>query len=208
MKKANPAEARLLTLTRTYTALPDSVRAVQIACVRPVALYGSEPYWDTKEVGRRADLQLLLNRQARSILAGLPTTPRGALMREAGLTPAPVILDSRQQRLTARLANACSNISKEIHQNPASGAPRCRASKKQHEHGQTTDGMTWLAPCEESVVRTIILDDHTATKRAVQHWAREKEAKVRAGVWMWWTDGSRSDDGRVGPAAVCKHGNQ
>jgi len=22
---------------------------------------------------------------------------------------------------------------------------------------------------------------------------------------MWWTDGSRSDDGRVGAAAVCKH---
>jgi len=25
---------------------------------------------------------------------------------------------------------------------------------------------------------------------------------------MWWTDGSRSDDGRVAAAAVCKHGNQ
>jgi len=25
---------------------------------------------------------------------------------------------------------------------------------------------------------------------------------------MWWTDGSRSDDGRLGAAAVCKHGNQ
>jgi ribonuclease HI len=24
---------------------------------------------------------------------------------------------------------------------------------------------------------------------------------------MWWTDGSRSDDGRVGAAAVCKHGD-
>jgi len=23
---------------------------------------------------------------------------------------------------------------------------------------------------------------------------------------MWWTDGSPSDDGRVGAAAVCKHG--
>jgi len=25
---------------------------------------------------------------------------------------------------------------------------------------------------------------------------------------MWWTDGSHSDNGRVGAAAVCKHGNQ
>jgi len=25
---------------------------------------------------------------------------------------------------------------------------------------------------------------------------------------MWWTDGSRLDDGRVGAVAGCKHGNQ
>jgi len=63
-------------------------------------------------------------------------------------------------------------------------------------------------PGEESVVRTAILDDTTAAKSAAQRWGREKEAKIGAGVWMWWTDGSRSDDGRVGAAAVCKHGNQ
>jgi len=66
----------------------------------------------------------------------------------------------------------------------------------------------WPAPGEESVVRTIILDDTTAAKRMAQLWAREKEATIGAGVWMWWTDGSGSDDGRVGAAAVCKHGNQ
>jgi hypothetical protein len=55
------------------------------------------------------------------------------------------------------------------------------------------------------VVRTAILDDATAAKRAAQRWAREKEAKVGAGIWMWRTDGSRSDDGQVGAAAVCKH---
>jgi hypothetical protein len=65
--------------------------------------------------------------------------------------------------------------------------------------------MNWPTPGEESVVRTTILDDTTAAKRAVQGWAREKEAKVGAGVWKWWTDGSRSDDGQVGAAAVCKH---
>jgi len=68
--------------------------------------------------------------------------------------------------------------------------------------------MNWPAPDEAPVIRTIILDNDTAAKRAVERWAREKEAKVRAGVWMWWTDGSRSDDGRVGAAAVCKHVNQ
>jgi hypothetical protein len=108
MKKARAAEARLRTLTKTYGVVPESVRAVQVVCVQAVALYGSELWWDPREVGRRDDLQLLLNRQARSILGALPTTARGALMRESGLTPAPVILDSRQQRLAARIENACS----------------------------------------------------------------------------------------------------
>ena len=53
-----------------------------------------------------------------------------------------------------------------------------------------------------------MLDDNTAANRAVQHWAREKETNVGAGVRMWWTDGLRSDDGRVGAAAVCNHGNE
>jgi len=92
-----------------------------------------------------------------------------------------------------------------LHQNPSSGKPVCRAVKKQHEHGRTTEGMSWPAPGEESVVSTVLLDDATAAKTAPQRWAREKEDKVGAGVWMWWTDGSRSDDGRVGAAAVCKH---
>jgi len=116
--------------------------------------------------------------------------------------------DSRQQRFAARLADACSGKLKELHRNTSSGAPICRVVKEEHEHGRTTEGMMWPAPGEESVVRTVILDDTTAAKRTAQRWAREKDAKIGAGVWMWWTDGSRSDDGRVGAAAVCKHGNQ
>jgi len=64
------------------------------------------------------------------------------------------------------------------------------------------------APGEEPAVKTILLDDDGAAKIAAQRWAREKEVKVGAGVWMWWTDGSRSDDGLVGAAAVCKHGSE
>jgi hypothetical protein len=88
MKKARAAEARLRTLTKTYGVVPESVRAIQVACVQAVALYGSELWWDPREVGRRDDLQLLLNRQARSILGALPTTPRGALMRVRAYTGA------------------------------------------------------------------------------------------------------------------------
>jgi len=129
-------------------------------------------------------------------------------MRESGLTPVPVILDSRQQRFAARIENGCSRKLKEQHKNPSSGAPICRAVRKEHEHGRTTEGMNWPAPGEEPVVRTTIPDDTTAAKSAAPRWAREKEAKIGAGVWMWWTDGLRSDDGRVGAAAVCEHGNE
>jgi len=67
--------------------------------------------------------------------------------------------------------------------------------------------MSWPAPGEEPVVRTTILDT-SAAKSTAQRWATEKEAKIGAGVWMWWTDGSHSDDGQVGAAAVCKHRNE
>jgi len=39
----------------------------------------------------------------------------------------------------------------------------------------------------------------------MQRLTREKETKVGAGVCMRWTDGSRSDDGRLGAAAACNH---
>jgi len=125
MKKARAAEVRLHRLTKTCRVLPESVRAVQVACIQAVALYGSELWWDPKEVGRRDNLQLLLNRQARSILGALPTTPKNALLSESGLTPAPVILDSRQQRLAAMLANACSSKPKKLQEDPSSGTAIC-----------------------------------------------------------------------------------
>jgi len=208
MKKARAAEARLRSLTETYGVVAESVQAVQVVCVQAVALYGSELWWDPREVGRGDDLKLHLNRQARSILGALPTTLRGAPMRESGLTPAPVTVDSRQQQFAARLENACSSKLKELHSNPSSGAPICRVVRKEHEHGQTIEGMSWPAPGEEPAVRTTILDDTAGAKSAAQRWAMEKEAKVGAGVWMWWIDGSRSDDGWVGAAAVCKDGNK
>ena len=184
MKKARAAEAGLRTLTTIYGIVPESVMAVQVACVQAVALYGSELWWDPKEAGRRDDIQLLLNRQASSILGALPTTPWGALMRESGLTPTGVVLDSTQQRFAARLADSCSSQLKELHRNPSCGALLCRVVKEVHVHGRTNEGMMWPAPGKESVVRTIILDDTTAAKRPLQRWARGNEAKTGAGVWM------------------------
>ena len=162
-----------------------------MVCIQAVALYGSELRWDSREVGRRDYLQLLLNRQARSILGALPTTPRGALMTESGLKPVPVTLDSRQQRFTARLENTCSSKLQKLNRNPSSSAPICRVVRREHELGQTTEGMNWPAPGEESPIRITILDDTAAANSVAQHWARKKEANIGAWVWTWWTDGSR-----------------
>jgi ribonuclease HI len=129
-------------------------------------------------------------------------------MRESWGIPAPVTLDNRQQRVAARLETACSSKLKVLPSNPSSGAPIYRVVRNEHEHGRKTEGMNWPAPGEKPVVRITIQDDTAGAKSTTQLWASEKEAKIATGVWMWWTDGSRSDNSRVGAAAVCKHGNE
>jgi len=157
----------------------------------------------TERVGDKG----LSNGTRRAIV--LPTTPMGALMRESGLTPAPVALDTRQQQFTARLASACEGSKlKAVHNHPTSGAPICREITKVHERGREVEIMRWPYTDKVPAVKTVILSEDTAAKREAIRWAREREAEVGAGVWMWWTDGSRSDDGRVGAAAVCKHGDR
>jgi hypothetical protein len=54
------------------------------------------------------------------------------------------------------------------------------------EHGCTTEGMSWQAPGEEPLVKTIILDHESRAKRAAQGSAKEKKMKVGPRVWMLW----------------------
>jgi len=172
MKKAMAAEARLRGLTRMHGIVPEGVRAVQTACVQAVSLYGSEQWWDLGEIGRRQDLQLLLNRQARSTLGALPTTPMGAHMRESVLTPAPVALDTRQQRFIARLASVCEGSKlTAVHNHPTTGAPKYRVITKEHERGREAETMRWANPDEEPAVNTVILSEDTAAKREAIRWA-------------------------------------
>jgi len=127
-------------------------------------------------------------------------------MIKSGLTLEPAALNTRQQRFTAKLASACEGSTlKKLYNYPTSGAQICRVIKSEQERGRLTEVMCWPDPEEEPAVKTILLGDDIAAKTEATRWAREKEAKVGRGGWMWWTDGSRTDDGRVGAAAVCKH---
>jgi hypothetical protein len=191
MKKARAAEARLRSLTRTYGVIPACVRAVHIACVQAIVLYGSELGWDPKERSRRDDLQLLLNRQARSTLAALPTTPRGALMRDSGLTPVAVALEARQQRFVARLKNECEGSkSMELLEFPTPGGPVGTVAATEYACGRRAETMRWPDPGEKPAVKATILEDDTEAKRAAELWEKEKQGKSGSGTWTWWTDRS------------------
>jgi len=173
VKKARAAKVRLRTLTKTFRIVPDNVRVIQLASAQAVALYASELWWDPEKVGCRDDLQLLLDPQATSVLGALPTTLPGALMSESARSHKPVVLDSRQQRFAARLADPCSSKLEELHEDLSSGKGICRVVEIDHEHGRTTEHMSWLAPGEKRGVKTIILDDKRTAKRTAQPWARE-----------------------------------
>ena len=166
MTKARAAEAQLCVLTKMHSIVLERVKAVQIACVQTVLLYGSELWCDPREIGRREDFQLLLNWQCRSTLGSLPTMPTGAPMRESGLTPAPVAPDARQQQFTARLASACEGSKLQaVHNHPTSGAPMCRVIIKEPERGWEADTMRWPNPEEDLAVNTVILSEDPAAKR-------------------------------------------
>jgi len=79
----------------TYGIVRETVTAISIDGIHAVTLYWSRLWCDPEEIGRRYDLQLLLICQARSILGALHITPLEALVSEAWLTPAPVMLDPR-----------------------------------------------------------------------------------------------------------------
>jgi len=68
--------------------------------------------------------------------------------------------------------------------------------------------MLWQNPDEEPAVKPVILSKGTMPKREAIPGARTREGNVGPGVWMWWTDGSPSNNGRVGAAAVGKHGDR
>jgi len=83
----------------------------------------------------------------------------------------------------------------ETYIHPMYGALLCRVIKKDHERGREAETMCWPSTDEQLAVKMVVPSDKNAAKREAKRWAREKEAKVGAGVWMWWTDGSRSNDG-------------
>ncbi|EED20333.1 hypothetical protein TSTA_035590, partial [Talaromyces stipitatus ATCC 10500] len=78
------------------------VRRIQKATVQAQLLWGAEIWWQGQKTWAQR-IQILINKQARGITGMFPKTPIGALIREAALELATVLLDARVARYTARL---------------------------------------------------------------------------------------------------------
>ncbi|KAI0998616.1 hypothetical protein K3495_g9581 [Podosphaera aphanis] len=115
--------AKALKVSNALSSLGNTVRGVPahllrhaaVACVLPVAYYGSEAWWPGRSrqgtqgrISNRVDslLQLLDKVILTSACAIVPvyrTTPTAALHRESGLTPSEIALNGRTTAATARL---------------------------------------------------------------------------------------------------------
>uniref|UniRef100_A0A093V4Z1 Putative RNA-directed DNA polymerase from transposon X-element n=1 Tax=Talaromyces marneffei PM1 TaxID=1077442 RepID=A0A093V4Z1_TALMA len=102
LQKARGTEMRLRTLCRANGLTPELIRRLQRATVQAQALWGSELWWQGQNTWALG-LQRLVNSQARAITGMLPKAPIGALIREAALEPANVLLDARKARYVTRL---------------------------------------------------------------------------------------------------------
>jgi len=195
LKSARNAQARLRRHAGKMGLVPDSVRRTQVACVQAVALYGSELWWKGEEVygsvGKAADLQKLVNQQARAATGCFRSTNQGELMLESGLRCATSLLNNRSRRFALRLAS--------LPQGDGVG----EIIGERSELGRRLT--TWLGlegasnyertvVCEEEVLRAKI----AVNDRKI---AKEVADTPRDGFTLW-TDGSRTEDGACGYAVV------
>jgi ribonuclease HI len=102
LQKAYGTEARLRSLCKASGLSLELARRLQRATVQVIATWGMELWWQGQKTWA-CSLQKLINRQARAITGMFKSTPIGALIREAALEPAEVLLDSRVTGYTTRL---------------------------------------------------------------------------------------------------------
>jgi hypothetical protein len=106
MASAKSALQRVASLSNSNGGLSVSLmRRVVVAAVISVALYGSEIWWRGQQ-DRVNKLQLLLNRQTRTITGLLRSTPLAFLRDQACLPPTKDLLDQRQTRYAIRALSA------------------------------------------------------------------------------------------------------
>jgi hypothetical protein len=99
MAKARQREAEIKRLHGKYGINPRNIRTIMAATIQTTALLAPKSGGEKKasKKKRSEEVQKMLNRQARAITGYMKTTPIGALMAEASVTPAVVLLNHRQR---------------------------------------------------------------------------------------------------------------
>jgi hypothetical protein len=210
MSKAYRAEARIRSLRGKFGLSPENVRKTQVAAVQAVALYGAELWWDeTRNTGRTADIQKLVNRQFRSITGMLRTTPIGPLVKEAGLRPADSLLANRQRRYATRafelpegnpLGDGVRNSSdvKSIF----GRLSRSAKTDLQHQFSrQEVIEATRIPPSIESITASVIIESREAAENTAVSMTEHNTRCL-------WTDGSRDQHGHISAAIVWLEDNE
>jgi hypothetical protein len=180
---------------------PEGCQRIQIAAVQAVALYGAELWWKGQK-NRAHEVQMILNEQGRRVSGCFRTTPQGALMNEAGLRPANVILNNRVRRYKMRqimMPDALGGgIMLEMEGNVVhrvEGIDELIPEDYPLEWSRY-EGTTLLEVKKRLKGEVIIQDEEQAFGEA---------KKERDGLVLW-TDGSRKEDEWVGCAVVWEEG--
>jgi ribonuclease HI len=223
LQKARTAEARLRTLCRTQGLAPGLVRRIQIAAIQATALYGAELWWQGQK-DRQRGLQLLINRQARAITGALRSTPIGPLLREAGVGPAEVLLDTRQLEYTKRLlglpeSNPAHQILPETLRKGDTWAQPGEQDTGDREWATRSCRLRSLGQhLARQLARTLPIDPSDGFEEVVEaqpssfpgsikvldtEKAIDQAQQGRPGLTLW-SDGSRLEDGRVGAGVAWK----
>jgi len=175
-------------------------RRVQSACVQAAALFGSELWWKGDNahgmVGRREEIQKLVNQEARATTGAFRTTNQGALSLESGIKPAVVQLDNRLRRFALRLASL-----------PRGDQARELVGSTDSALGQRIQS---ALGCWNDREETVLLEvasplDASATIEEEAAAALEARRLDRPGLSIF-TDGSRLENGATGYAVAWKRG--
>ena len=198
LKEGKKAMGRLRRLTGQMGLSPTNCKKAMTACIQSVAMFESELWWKGDHVrgtiGQAAELQLLVNQEARLTTGCFRTTNLEVLSVREGLRPAAAQLENWQRRFGLRLLSLPQgDQAREV-----GGAPTAIGRR-------LTNALAYARRVESTV---LLEEPETLDAELLQEEEAEAKAeaeKERLGLVMF-TDGSRLYNGATGYAVVWKNG--
>jgi hypothetical protein len=200
--KAKQQQAQIARLCRHWGLPLSSAANLQKAVVQSVATYGIELGTIQKnpphDKTRLANLQKVLNQQARAATGCFRTTPIGFLIAEGGSRPATAIVRGRQERFKARILARPTPPVPIGRRNISATAEAIRRLYKCYVDQTGLGTVETTRPCLTSKTKgTIIIEPAVQAEESAWQW---EDLKAEC----FWTDGSQLPNRYTG-AAVVRH---